>query len=129
MHLPARYDGGPHQPIDPGQTWSPTWTIEQPAATLWYHPHPHGRTEKHVYRGLAGLFIVDDDVPAALDLPRTYGVDDIPLIVQDKRVHGDGSSTSPTSAPTSACSVTRARQRCSQGRISGDEPSGYGCAS
>ena len=59
MHLPARMDGGPHQPIAPGSTWSPNWTIRQPAATLWYHPHPDGRTADQVYRGLAGLVIVD----------------------------------------------------------------------
>jgi blue copper oxidase len=41
MHLPAAADGGPHQPIQPGATWSPSWRIDQPAATLWYHPHPH----------------------------------------------------------------------------------------
>src|SRR5919106_860716 len=35
MHLPARADGGPHQLIDRGDTWSPAWTIDQPAATLW----------------------------------------------------------------------------------------------
>jgi FtsP/CotA-like multicopper oxidase with cupredoxin domain len=91
MHLPAVADGGPHQPIEPGSTWSPSWRINQPAATLWYHPHPHGRTERHTYRGLAGLFIVDDEQEAALDLPRTYGVDDIPVIVQDKRFDDDGS--------------------------------------
>jgi FtsP/CotA-like multicopper oxidase with cupredoxin domain len=86
MHLPAEMDGGPHQPIAPGQTWSPTWTIDQPAATLWYHPHPHGETEDHIYRGLAGMFILDDpDLPAARQLPHDYGVDDIPVIVQDKR--------------------------------------------
>lgn len=61
MELPATMDGGPHQPVEPGQTWSPTWRIDQPAATLWYHPHPHGQTEKHVYRGLAGMFILDDE--------------------------------------------------------------------
>jgi FtsP/CotA-like multicopper oxidase with cupredoxin domain len=44
MHLPADADGNPHQPIAPGDTWSPSWRIDQPAATLWYHPHPHGRT-------------------------------------------------------------------------------------
>jgi blue copper oxidase len=32
LHLPAVMDGGPHQPIAPGQTWSPTWRIDQPAA-------------------------------------------------------------------------------------------------
>lgn len=90
MHLPAAMDGGPHQPIDPGQTWSPTWQIDQPAATLWYHPHPHGRTERHVYRGLAGMFILDDDAAGRLDLPDEYGVDDIPVIVQDKKFTGDG---------------------------------------
>jgi FtsP/CotA-like multicopper oxidase with cupredoxin domain len=39
MHLPAAMDGGPHQPVEPGSTWRPTWKIDQPAATLWYHPH------------------------------------------------------------------------------------------
>lgn len=84
MHLPPAMDGGPHQPIEVNGTWSPHWSIDQPAATLWYHPHPHGTTEKHVYRGLAGMFIVDDDSPAAAALPHMYGVDDLPVIVQDK---------------------------------------------
>jgi blue copper oxidase len=91
MHLPARADGGPHQLIDRGGTWSPTWTIDQPAATLWYHPHPHGRTEHHIYRGVAGLFLLDDPEASALALPRRYGVDDIPVIIQDKRFAADGS--------------------------------------
>ncbi|HET6626265.1 MAG TPA: multicopper oxidase domain-containing protein [Nocardioidaceae bacterium] len=91
MHLPARYDGGPHQPVGPGATWSPQWRIDQPAATLWYHPHPHGQTEEHVNRGLAGMFILDDPRRAVADrLPHEYGVDDIPVIVQDKRFGGNG---------------------------------------
>ncbi|WP_246097978.1 multicopper oxidase family protein [Rhodococcus spelaei] len=90
VHVPARFDGGPHQTIEPGARWEPTWTVNQPAATLWYHPHPHGSTEKHAYRGLAGLFVVDDDEADALDLPKTYGVDDIPLIIQDRRFTADG---------------------------------------
>lgn len=90
MHLPAEMDGGPHQPIEPGQTWEPHWRIDQTAATLWYHPHLHGQTARHVYRGLAGLFILDDPVEHDLSLPRTYGVDDIPVIVQDKKLHDDG---------------------------------------
>ena len=68
MHLPAAMDGGPHQLIEPGATWSPSWTIDQPAATLWYHPHLHGETAAHVYRGAAGMFLVDDPA-AAPDLP------------------------------------------------------------
>ncbi|HEX2316351.1 MAG TPA: multicopper oxidase domain-containing protein [Thermomonospora sp.] len=89
MRLPARMDGGPHQPIEPGATWSPHWTIDQPAATSWYHPHLHGRTASHVYRGLAGMFIVDDE---RLELPSRYGVDDIPLILQDKKFTPDGTA-------------------------------------
>ena len=91
MHLPAAADGGPHQLIEPGETWTPSWTIEQPAATLWYHPHPHGKTADHVYRGIAGLFLIDDPDANQLPLPREYGVDDIPLLIQDKRLHKDGS--------------------------------------
>lgn len=89
-HLPAEMDGGPHQPIAPGETWRPHWLIDQPAATTWYHPHPHGATAEHIYRGLAGMFILDDAGSRALDLPSEYGVDDVPLIVQDKAFDGDG---------------------------------------
>jgi FtsP/CotA-like multicopper oxidase with cupredoxin domain len=88
MHLPAAADGGPHQPIQPGTTWTPSWRIDQPAATLWYHPHPHETTEDHLYRGVAGLFLLDD--PEAGALPDRYGVDDVPVILQDKRFDRDG---------------------------------------
>ena len=89
MHVPARCDGGPHQTVPAGGRWEPRWEVRQPAATLWYHPHPHGSTERHVYRGLAGLFIVDDD-DGHDDLPHDYGVDDIPLIIQDRRFTPSG---------------------------------------
>ncbi len=85
MHLPPRMDGGPHQLIEPGSTWSPSWKVDQPAATLWYHPHLHGETAQHVYRGLAGMFVVDDSAGGARGLPSEYGVDDVPVIVQDKK--------------------------------------------
>ncbi|MGH2978624.1 MAG: multicopper oxidase family protein [Solirubrobacterales bacterium] len=91
MHLPAAADGGPHQTIAPGATWSPAWTIDQPAATLWYHPHPHPETESQVYRGLVGMFILDDPRADELALPGDYGSDDIPLIIQDKKLEDDGS--------------------------------------
>ncbi|MGH8881627.1 MAG: multicopper oxidase family protein, partial [Stackebrandtia sp.] len=90
MHVPAEFDGGPHQMIAPGAVWAPRWTVRQQAATLWYHPHPHGATEKHVYRGLSGFFLIDDESSDALDLPKDYGVDDIPLVIQDRRFTADG---------------------------------------
>ncbi|MFI9408078.1 multicopper oxidase family protein [Nocardia sp. NPDC052316] len=83
MHLPAAMDGGPHQMVQAGAAWTPRWTVDQPAATLWYHPHPHGATEKHVRRGLAGMFLIDDELSESLPLPSNYGIDDLPVIVQD----------------------------------------------
>ncbi|MDQ7877637.1 multicopper oxidase domain-containing protein [Microbacterium sp. QXD-8] len=91
MHLPAAMDGGPYSPITAGALWQPEWTIDQPAATLWYHPHLHGRTREQVDAGLAGMFLVQDDEEAALALPREYGVDDLPVIVQDRSFNSDGS--------------------------------------
>jgi blue copper oxidase len=89
MHLPPEADGGPHQPVEPGGTWQPSWRIDQPAATLWYHPHPHGETEDHVARGLAGMFILDEpDSAVGEALPHEYGVNDVPVIVQDKKFNG-----------------------------------------
>ncbi|MDH6237409.1 multicopper oxidase domain-containing protein [Cryobacterium sp. CG_9.6] len=90
MHLPARMDGGPHQLVDPGASWSPDWTITQPASTLWYHPHASGQTEHQVEKGLAGMIILHDDAERALALPSTYGVDDIPVMVQDRRFDKNG---------------------------------------
>ena len=88
--VPAEDDGGPHSPIEPGTTWVADFDVIQPAATLWYHPHAHGSTAEHVYRGAAGLIIIEDDNPAAAALPATYGVDDIPVIIQDRDFTDDG---------------------------------------
>jgi blue copper oxidase len=41
--------------------------------------------------GLAGLIIVDDGSDARLGLPSTYGVDDLPIILQDRSFDSDGS--------------------------------------
>jgi len=82
LHVSPMNDGGPHSLILPGQTWSPQFMVMDKAATYWYHPHPHGKTMEQVVKGAAGLIIVRDDEEAALPLPRTYGVDDIPLIFQ-----------------------------------------------
>ncbi|MFF7011662.1 multicopper oxidase family protein [Streptomyces fimicarius] len=90
MHLPPAMDGGPHQMVAPGAVWRPRWTVHQPASTLWYHPHPHGSTGSHVYRGIAGMIIVDDAASDRSGLPSAYGVDDIPLVLQDKNFHDDG---------------------------------------
>ena len=91
MHLAATEDGGPHQEIATGKSWRAAFTVLNEAATLWYHPHPHGTTGEQVFRGLAGMIIVDDANSDALNLPSEYGVDDIPIVIQDRRFNTDGS--------------------------------------
>jgi bilirubin oxidase len=84
VHLPSAMDGGPHSKIYPNTTWVPTWIAMDRASTMWYHPHLHHKTYKHVMMGVSGLIINRDTDEAALALPRTYGVDDIPLVLQTK---------------------------------------------
>lgn len=86
LHVSAANDGGPHSMIMPASTWSPHFTVMNRAGTYWYHPHGIGLTDYQVSKGLAGMIIVRDADEAALDLPSTYGVDDIPLIMQTKPI-------------------------------------------
>ncbi len=88
--IPGEVDGGPHRPVAPGGHWRPVLSIDQPAATLWFHPHFYPTTAAQVIKGLAGLLIVDDDDTDRLALPSRWGVDDIPLIIQDRRFRRDG---------------------------------------
>ena len=90
MHVPAIMDGGPVNKIQPGETWTATYTMNQRASTNWYHPHFMHKTAEHVYMGLAGFLILDDDESDALNLPKEYGIDDIPLAIQDKRFDANG---------------------------------------
>ena len=91
MLVPGYNDGGPQQPIKPGDTWRSVLKIDQPAATLWFHPHPHHDTARQIYMGLAGILIVDDGSDALLGLPRTFGLDDLPIVMQDRSLGSDGS--------------------------------------
>ena len=88
-------DGGPHQIIAPGATWRPTLPIRQPAATLFYHSHAHRLTGQQVYSGLAGVLLVGDEEEQGLGLPSDYGVDDLPLVIQDRQFQ-DGRLIVPT---------------------------------
>ena len=90
LEVAGEMDGGPHQVVDPNTTWEPYFTIDQPAATLWYHPHFLHKTGEQVYKGLAGLFYIDDESSERLDIPKEYGVNDIPLVIQDKRFTNNG---------------------------------------
>ncbi|HET9148274.1 MAG TPA: multicopper oxidase domain-containing protein [Acetobacteraceae bacterium] len=97
-HVNGEMDGGPHSLIGAGETFHYAFSLDQPAATLWYHPHPDTRTGSHVFAGLAGLVYVDDPASAPPGLPSTYGADDLPLVVQDRAFNPDGTLAYMTSA-------------------------------
>ena len=82
--VPSQADGGPHQVIDPGKDREVAFNVKQEAATLWYHPHTMGKTAEQVYYGLAGFLLINDNSELSKDLPADYGVDDVPLAVQDR---------------------------------------------
>ncbi len=77
-------DGGPHRSLKPGEEKVIEFKVEQEAATLWFHPHPDGKTSKQVYNGLAGMIYIEDENSKSLGLPNKYGQNDIPLIFQDR---------------------------------------------
>lgn len=91
LKIPGDVDGSPYTVIHPGKTWTPALKIEQPAATCWFHPHFYPSTAEQVIKGLAGLFLIEDDESDPLGLPSRWGVDDIPLVLQDRRFNADGS--------------------------------------
>jgi spore coat protein A, manganese oxidase len=74
-----------------------TYPNDQPAATLWYHDHRMGFTGPSVYRGLAGFYLIRDEVEDALPLPR--GAREVPLLIADRRINEDGSLFYPSEDP------------------------------
>jgi len=87
FRIPAEQDGGPDNPIAAGGSFSPVLNLDQPAASLWFHPHPHSKTGEQVYNGLAGIFILEDDISTQLQADNQLpgGDYDIPLLIQDRR--------------------------------------------
>jgi spore coat protein A, manganese oxidase len=79
---------------------------DQRPATLWYHDHTLGITRLNVYAGLAGFYLLRDEVEDSLNLPgpaprlgdtpgtRYY---EIPIAIQDRSFNEDGSLFYPDS--------------------------------
>jgi spore coat protein A len=70
----------------------------QPAATLWYHDHRMDFTGPQVYKGLAGLYLIRDEVEDSLPLPR--GDKEVPLVICDRTFGEDGSLYYPSADPS-----------------------------
>ncbi len=84
---PASMDGNPRDAVPAGQGYNVDFPIRQQAGTYWYHAHTNLLTGKQVYLGLAGFFIVEDPAEQRFHLPS--GDHDLPLLIQDKRTHGE----------------------------------------
>jgi len=83
----AQGEHGPH-----GQKFNPrpsSYPNCQPSTTLWYHDHCLGITRLNVYAGLAGFYLIRDETERSLNLPQ--GEFEIPLMLQDRLFHHDGS--------------------------------------
>ncbi len=85
LMVPGEHDGGPHSAIPAGGRWRPDMEVSQRPTTAFYHTHVHGRTAPDVYAGLAGVMHLTDGRDEDRGLPTTYGVDDLTLILQDRR--------------------------------------------
>ena len=87
LHVPDTMDGHPRFAIAPGERYVYDFRVVNRAGSYWFHPHPHGRTGRQVYFGMAGLFLVSDDEEAALGLPA--GPQDLSLVIQDRSFDAD----------------------------------------
>lgn len=87
------------RPAPPGSAWF-EYPNDQRATTLWYHDHALGITRLNVYAGLAGFWLLRDDIEDSLNLPgpapklgdppgTTYY--EIPIAIQDRTFYDDGS--------------------------------------
>jgi bilirubin oxidase len=109
-NIPADYyTQGTHygtvQPTQPGSAVF-QYPNDQRASTLWYHDHALGITRLNVYAGMAGFWIVRDDVENSMNLPGPApGYNDppgtkyfeIPIVFQDRSFYDDGSLFYPAS--------------------------------
>jgi spore coat protein A, manganese oxidase len=87
-HVPAGSDGHPSEEIAPGGKRSYDYPNAQRGATLWYHDHTHHMEGEHVFRGLSGLYLLEDPAERRLRLPA--GRYDVPLILRDARFDENG---------------------------------------
>ncbi|NUR74117.1 MAG: multicopper oxidase domain-containing protein [Hamadaea sp.] len=72
--------------------------VDQRATMLWYHDHRMDFTAPAIWRGLAGIHFVRDDVEDALELPR--GDHEVPLMIADRAFDADGRLAYPAVDPT-----------------------------
>jgi FtsP/CotA-like multicopper oxidase with cupredoxin domain len=82
--IPSNMGGHPHgtDVVHPGKTFIYEFDVIDRASPYWFHPHPDMRTAFQVYYGLAGLYLISDDLEAQVGLDT--GEYDVPLVIQDR---------------------------------------------
>lgn len=80
----AGNDGWAHNVVLPGHSMVFKYPNKQRGATLWYHDHAMAVTRFNVHAGLAGFYLIRDEVERALELPS--GDQEIPLMIADRNL-------------------------------------------
>jgi FtsP/CotA-like multicopper oxidase with cupredoxin domain len=83
-----QYNGYANDLTRPGQYKDYEYPNFQDARTLWYHDHGVHYTAPNVYMGLAGMYVMLDDLEQSLPIP--HGRYDVPLVVQDASLNARG---------------------------------------
>ncbi len=88
-----QYDGYAEDLI-PFEHYKDYYYPNDKAGPFWFHDHAIGHTSRNVYMGLAGMYLVDYDHCDFLDPSQAERLPsdafDVPLLIQDKRLDGDG---------------------------------------
>jgi o-aminophenol oxidase len=80
-------DGYAENAVRHGHTQLSEYPNDQAATTLWYHDHAMNITALNVFAGLAGMYLIRDEVEDSLDLPQ--GHFEVPLIICDRNLDTD----------------------------------------
>jgi FtsP/CotA-like multicopper oxidase with cupredoxin domain len=95
------------QPDDGVFEYRTTIPANQPPGLYWYHPHPHGFTERQVLGGASGALIVEGIERAA---PAVVGLPERVLVLRDQLIAGVAEDSSragddPTNVPSKDLSL------------------------
>jgi len=82
-------DGWPDNWLTSGQEQIAEYPNRLSSRQLWYHDHAMGTTGRNVAAGLAGMYLIRDDLERSLNLPS--GDYEIPLLLQARGLKLDGS--------------------------------------
>ena len=93
-HVASRFDGQPEYTILPGEMDVYEYSNNQEPGILWYHDHALGITRLNVYSGMAGFYLMADELDT-LDETNAFGFPsgefEIGLAIQDRTFNPDGS--------------------------------------